>query len=117
MASAVVEVRAMLAAAVVCAAMRLEGAFIRVFWAVMAELVLVMLPAAVCRLELPAIAILGVVGLSEGVNRAAVCTAVVFPAFCAMDVIVSQGSKAAPVTVGALQPKPVMPRSEARTRR
>ena len=116
-ASVVVEVRAMWAAAMVFAAMRFESAFIRVRWAVMAELVLVMLSAVVFRLELPLIAVFGVVGLSSGVNGAALRTAVVFPALCVMDVIVSLGKEAAPVIVGAAQRGRVMPRNEARARR
>ena len=116
-ASAVVEVRAMLAAAAVFLAMRIESAVLRGLRAVLAEQVVVMLCAAVSRLELPAVALLGVVGLSEGVNGAALCTADVFLTLRVVDVIMSLGKEAAPVTAGAPQRKRAMSRSKARARR
>ena len=70
-ASAVVEVRAMLAAAAFFFAMRIESGVLRVLRVVLAERFVIMFCAAVSRLDLPPVALLGVVGLSEGVNRAA----------------------------------------------
>ena len=80
LASAVAEVRTMLAAAAVFLAMRVESAALGVSRAALAGVLVVMLAAVVFAMELPAIALLVVAGLPRGVNGAAVSTAVVVPA-------------------------------------